>query len=293
MNKLFIGISAVFLVASFILNLQLTKAGQRIKIQKEKYADTLNFKERFLDPGEWTGDTAERAKLNKAATYADKAKLYHRQSNKYFWIIIASYFIFLLITFFFSRRMDGAGVLPLGITVLALACLHIGLTYPMLEITALERDLDIGALPIKTNVMGFNVDLNIEQVFEGDMIFYYQSKSVLELVQTLLAQKNWVVGISILAFSILIPLMKLLFTSVLLFGRGLSENKLMTYFVRYAGKWSMADVFVVAVFLAFLAFSNMQVGITTESNVLLGLYFFLGYCVLSIWSSQLILNKNA
>lgn len=292
MNKIFLGISAIFLVASIILNLQLTKAGQRVKIQKEKYADTLNFKERFLDPGEWTGDQAEREKLSKASTYAEKADLYQGQSRLYLWIILATYGLFLLITFLFSKRSAGAGVLPLGITVIALACLHVGLTYPMLEITALERNLDIGALPIKTNVMGFNVDLNIEQVFKGDMIFYYQSKSVLELVQTLLVQKNWVVGISILAFSIIVPLLKLLFTAVLLFGSGPSKSKFMNYFVQYAGKWSMADVFVVAVFLAFLAFSNMQVGITTESNVLLGLYFFLAYCVLSIWSSQLILNKN-
>ncbi len=292
MNKIYLGISIVFLIGSFILNSQLGRAGHRVKMQKEKYSDVLNFKARFLDPGEWTGDAAERNKLAKANEYAQKAKTYQSQSNMYMWVVLGSYLVFLLITFFFARSNTEQGILPFGITILALACLHIGLTYPMLEITALERNLDIGALPIKTNVMGFSVDLNIEQVFEGDMIFYYQSKSVLELVGTLFEQKNWVVAISILSFSILFPFFKLLFTCLMLFGKRFSESGVAAFVVKYAGKWSMADVFVVSVFLAYLAFSNMQVGIMTESNVLLGLYFFMGYCILSIISSHLILKKD-
>ncbi len=292
MNKLFLGISVLFLIGSFVLNLQLSQSGHRMKLQKEKYADVLNFKARFLDPGEWTGDQAEKDKLAKAQVYAQKADKYKKQSRNFMWIALASYGLFFLLTVVFSRKEGGANILPLGITVIALACLHIGLTYPMLEITALEQDLDIGALPIKTKVMGFSVDLNIEQVFNGDMVFYYQSKSVLELVQTLFVQKNWVVAISIFSFSILFPLIKLLSTGLLLFGPGFSNNGLVQFFVKHVGKWSMADVFVVAVFLAYLAFSNMQVGITTESNVLMGLYFFLAYCLLSILSSQLILRKH-
>ncbi len=292
MNKIFLAISVVFLIGSFVLNSQLSKAGHRVKIQKEKYSDVLNFKARFLDPGEWTGDKAERAKLAKADEYAQKAIVYQGQSELYMWIVLASYVVFLLLTFFFARSNTEVGVLPFGLTVIALACLHVGLTYPMLEITALERNLDIGALPIKTSVMGFSVDLNIEQVFEGDMIFYYQSKSVLELVSTLFEQRNWIVAISILSFSILFPVLKLLFTCLMLFGGKLSNNTISRFFVQYAGKWSMADVFVVSVFLAYLAFSNMQVGITTESNVLAGLYFFMGYCLLSIFSSHLILKKE-
>lgn len=291
MNKVFLGISVLFLIVSFVLNLQFSKAGHRMKLQKEKYADVLNFKGRFLDPGEWTGDTAEKEKLKDAAVYAENAKQYQQQSRTFMWLALASYLLYFIITFLFSKKSESHHMWPLSLTVVALACLHIGLTYPMLEITALERNLDIGALPIKTNVMGFSVDLNIEQVFRGDMVFYYQSKSVLELVQTLFSQKNWVVAISISSFSILFPLIKLLSTCLLIFGDGFRQNSFVQFFVKYAGKWSMADVFVVSVFLAFLAFTNMQVGISTESNVLMGLYFFLGYCLLSIFSSHLILRE--
>jgi uncharacterized paraquat-inducible protein A len=54
------------------------------------------------------------------------------------------------------------------------------------------------------------------------------------------------------------------------------------------GKWSMADVFVVATFLSYLSFSNMNSGIDTEAKTLVGLYFFLAYCILSIASSPII-----
>ena len=54
------------------------------------------------------------------------------------------------------------------------------------------------------------------------------------------------------------------------------------------GKWSMADVFIVATFLSYLSFSNMNTGIDTEANTLVGLYFFLAYCILSITSSHII-----
>lgn len=283
MKERFYIVAAIFLAASIYLNFNLIKAGNRVKVQKENYADILNFKKRFLDPNEWLGDDAEQRKLASANAITAKVERNQKKAWTYLWIIIGLHLVFLAFVLYGYTLYKN--YLILGILISALACLHIGLMYPMLEITALERNLDIGQLPIKTNVMGFNVDLNVAQKFEGDMIFYYQSKSVLELVQVLFEQRNWLVAISILAFSILFPLFKIIGTILLLFSKNMKDSKVVNWFVKHSGKWSMADVFVVAVFLAFLAFSNMQVGIQTTSSVLLGLYFFLAYCVLSIWSS--------
>ncbi len=66
------------------------------------------------------------------------------------------------------------------------------------------------------------------------------------------------------------------------------DSKFVKNTVGRIGKWSMADVFVVATFLSYLSFSNMNSGIDTEAKTLVGLYFFLAYCILSIASSQLI-----
>jgi len=284
MKNLFYIISIIFIGACLFSNTKLIQAGSRMKVQKENYADLLNFKGRFLDPQEWVGDEAEALKLKRAAEIQDKVVIYKNKSKTYFWIILGLNIVFLAFVFFVYSLYKK--YIVLGLLISALMCLHVGLMYPMLEIMAFERDLDIGELPIKTNVMGFNVDLKVSQKFDGDMVFYYQSKSVVELVQVLFQQKNWIVAIAIMAFSILFPLLKLFGTIGILYSDAIKNSKFVNFFVKHAGKWSMADVFVVSVFLAFLAFSNMQVGIKTESNILLGLYFFLAYCVLSMLSSS-------
>ena len=65
-------------------------------------------------------------------------------------------------------------------------------------------------------------------------------------------------------------------------------SKLLKAIVGYIGKWSMADVFVAASFLSFLSFYNMNPGINTETNTLMGLYYFFAYVLLSIASTQFI-----
>jgi uncharacterized paraquat-inducible protein A len=117
------------------------------------------------------------------------------------------------------------------------------------------------------------------------MYFYYQSKSVLELIALLFRQNNFVVGLSILIFSVLIPVVKNGLGLASLYRERLPRPGILHWFLLRSGKWSMADVFVVAIFLGFLAFNNLQTGIQTESRVLPGLYFFLAYALLAIWAS--------
>jgi hypothetical protein len=52
----------------------------------------------------------------------------------------------------------------------------------------------------------------------------------------------------------------------------------------------MADVFVAAAFLSYLSFKNMNTGIQTSSQTMIGLYFFFTYCILSLISSHLIVK---
>ncbi len=55
-------------------------------------------------------------------------------------------------------------------------------------------------------------------------------------------------------------------------------------------KWSMADVFVIAIFIAFLAAratQNSSELVRFDADFGNGFYFFLGYCLLSIASAQL------
>lgn len=282
MVRLFLALSAIFLVLSIWFSWSVVDTALEYRDKKEEFASLLNFRERFLDPDEWLGGEEAAEKLSLAAVQQQEFSWLQDRFRKQAWGLAALGGGYLLCLFLFYYRRADYRLFAAGLMLAALACLPVGLRAPMLEISALEHNLDLGRLPIQTRVLGMEVKVQLEQRFPGEMYFYYQSKSVVELIQLLFRQQNWIVGISILAFSILFPLLKVCLSLACLLVPRWYERRGLRWFLEYGGKWSMADVFVVAVFLAFLAFSNMQVGIPTESRVLVGLYFFLGYCLLSL-----------
>ncbi len=135
----------------------------------------------------------------------------------------------------------------------------------------------------KNNPIGF------DKVFPGKTYFYYQNKGILDVI-SLLIKNNFPVAIAIGAFSILIPFVKLLFTLFLLIF-SVKGAKRLRKVLSFIAKWSMADVFVVAAFLAYLSFSNMSPGVQMDAKVLFGLYYFMGYVLISILLGPL-LNQS-
>ena len=88
-----------------------------------------------------------------------------------------------------------------------------------------------------------------------------------------------IVALVILLFSVLVPVLKVL---SLLFVSVFMENKFthsIVKFFKMIGKWSMVDVFVVAVFLVYLTSNNADV---SRAEVEVGLYFFLAYVIVSM-----------
>jgi paraquat-inducible protein A len=112
----------------------------------------------------------------------------------------------------------------------------------------------------------------------GQVIFKYESKGIAEAISRLFDSGNLVLGSLVLLFSIVIPLVK----AALLLAASTSSRPWHDAAVRGIhafGKWSMADVFVVAVLLAIFALGSDA---TTDAHAGAGLYFFTGYCLLSI-----------
>ncbi len=155
----------------------------------------------------------------------------------------------------------------------------------MLEILAFENDFTI---PIRMKVPIWGKKLNWDKVFAGEMFFFYQNKSILGLIGVLFNTGNLFVGIIILLFSIINPILKLLLSLVCVFNPKLLRYYFFDFVVNKLGKWSMADVMVASVFLAFLSFQNMSNQIETDSNTLLGIYFFSAFVIVSLISSHFI-----
>ncbi|WMX14135.1 paraquat-inducible protein A [Aureispira sp. CCB-E] len=311
MNKKSIVIitSLLFLVIGFILNSFLIQASSLYKTTKEELADTLSYKNRFLDGEEWV--PIENDSISNGFDYKDKtidvdlffgsSSVQKKQQSilleniqqaendiqrKTYYILgwICCYLLVLLVLQFLYQPPS---ILLIGLISLSIICLHAGLFTPMLEIAAIERNLNLGDIPVEKEVFGIKIDLTVHKKFEGDIYFYYQSKSIAQLIQLLFQQGNLLVAFSILLFSVVFPLAKTLLMIGFVFRPQIANQKWFKNFVLNLSKWSMADVFVVAIFLGFLAFKNLQVGIGTHSNMAIGLYFFFSYCMLSIFSSML------
>lgn len=277
----FLWITAFFLLAAALISFQIIRQARAYQQGREAYTTELHFENRLLNFEEWfEGDGWEN---KREAVAAQAAALEAPRQQSIYWSLGFAAILLLYLGLYF-RRLSGEDprTAIAAIIIGALACLITGLLAPMLEIAAYQKDMSI-PLKIKTGFLSLNIDYT--QHFPGEMYFYYQSKSVIALIRLLFTQHNFVVGISILLFSVLIPIGKNTLGLLALSRRQLPQSRVLRWFLLHSGKWSMADVFVVAIFLGFLAFNNLQTGVQTESHVLTGLYFFLTYVLLAIWAS--------
>jgi hypothetical protein len=130
---------------------------------------------------------------------------------------------------------------------IALVLLLVGLTTAMIDIDA--------------RINSLNFELLGETVSFKNQVIFFQSKSILDVVRILIATGKYdsiFVGILILVFSILFPIAKLFSTGIsLLSQRKWGKNKYIHYFAFQSGKWSMADVTVVAIFMAYIGFNGI------------------------------------
>ncbi len=254
---------------------------------KSGYVEILNFEDRLLNVKEWIfTDSGWESKQSISKESLKSAEMHYSASKKYsYYFLASSVALIVMVLIFFWGDKNLNRVVGLAVIAIALACLVIGVITPMLEIGAFSTNLTI---PLNLSLPWIGEIDVPDKVFEGRMYFYYQCKSVIDLINVLLESKNYVVAISIIVFTVLVPFVKITLSILLLSVDSFTGNSIVKKIVDRVGKWSMADVFVAATFLSYLSFSNMNSGIDTKANTLVGLCFFLAYCILSLASSQFI-----
>ncbi len=162
-------------------------------------------------------------------------------------ILIGCLTLVLLLWIVFRNRRNMYTPLFTMSVLLALVVLAIGLTAPMIEIDARIKEL--------------NFEMIGKHMVFNDQVIFYQSKSILDVVHILITAgkpDSIFVGILILMFSVLFPVTKLLCTKIYLLGNDKwKKNKFLYFFAFKSGKWSMADVMVVAIFMAYIGFKGI------------------------------------
>lgn len=278
---LFIACSLLFFIFGSLVGRAIIEDSLHYRDSRQQYAHELNYQKRLLKTDEYLmGNSAWETKKNVAEQYNQLAEnsesAVKKQSILY--VCVASAYLLIIFCLATWKTRFSPPLLTSGLVLVALQLLYVGVCSPMLEIAAFEVDLTI-PFEIDTRILGV---LEFSKVFHGEMFFYYQSKSVLELITLLFANKNMVVAVSILVFTVVVPFVKLTASLLLVLVPSCRRSSILKILAFHISKWSMADVFVVATFLAYLSFNNVSTGIKTESHCLTGLYFFLGYCILSL-----------
>ncbi len=164
------------------------------------------------------------------------------------------------------------------------ACLLL-LLYFVMSLQEYTIVLSLGALialaaGLLSPVMMMSIHKEVEYL--GDVVLMIEFKGVLGSIVKLFASRDYVVGGTLLLFSIVFPLSKticMLFVAV--FVRSRAAHTLVHFF-KILGKWSMADVFVVATFLVYLSAAK---GEMSRAEIQVGFYFFLAYVILSMLTS--------
>ena len=121
----------------------------------------------------------------------------------------------------------------------------------------------------------------------GEVVFQYESRSILGTTGHLYSQGNLLVALLLLLFSVIVPMSKLMLSFVALSPVGERATRFALRCIRLIGKWSMTDVFVVAVLLAFLSTESKAF---TDASLGPGLYFFAGYGLLSLLGGQVLIR---
>jgi len=173
--------------------------------------------------------------------------------------------------------------------------LHITTTLDKAELTVLGKEAILSSEAIPNFLLPVTMEVLNQINVIGNLVIQDEAKSILGTAEGLWQDGNLLVAFLIIFFSVFVPALKLLFFAV---SRLLSQAKfspLLSKLSTGMSKWSMADVFVMALIISFLAIkasSGTSALVNTTITLEPGFYYFLGYCLLAILASQVLAWKS-
>lgn len=219
------------------------------------------------------------------------------KQNLIFWesigLIILSVILFSLSGF--SKQPLASSryiLLVLSLIILLIA----GVTTPMIDLEA------------KISQMSFM--LMGHPIHFENQVLYFQSKSILDVFWIMIIHQDIqmkFVGVLLITFSIFFPLLKIVSSLGYYYNyHHARENPVIKFFVLKSGKWSMADVMVVAIFMTYIGFNGiitnqlvqlnsaapeLQILTTNGTSLQPGYYLFLTYTLLALFLSGFLTRK--
>jgi hypothetical protein len=175
----------------------------------------------------------------------------------------------------------------------AVVMLAVGTLVPVVEVDARIQSLDL-------QLMG-------EKVLFQNQVLFYQSKSILGIVETLVGQPKpdaVLVGVLICLFIIILPLLRLIAKGIhILSPKKVAQHPVIRYLTFELHKWDMADVMIVGMLMTYIGLNGIlksqlsSLNIHTDSlNVVTsngtslqpGYFIFVGYVLFAALLSYIL-----
>ncbi len=222
---------------------------------------------------------------------ADRTGLIKKQQANLSYMFIGCLVVVLLLWLALLRFKLLFAVSFLFSVIISFLALFIGINLPMIEIDARIATLDLQLLS--------------SHVTFKEQVIFFQTKSILDVVSILMENgkvDSVFVGCLIFLFSVLFPVSKLISATYYLFRRQRS-GKFVRYMAFNSGKWSMADVMVVAIFMAYVGFQNIvdnqlkdidmknetvNIITTNRTNLQAGFLIFVSFCLFNLALAEIL-----
>lgn len=236
----------------------------RISELSDKLSMTDNFKSKSKKLLEvitfswYSGYEEELEALNAVKAQAER---HDQLSAKYTKLFVATLVLMFLIHVFLQSKISLLALL--SVTIMALVT---GWFAPILAIVAYQ---DVPVL--------------------GQTVFQFESKSIVSALQKLYESGQTVIALVIFLFTILTPVLKSIMLLVVLFSQNLHFSQRSIQVLKAIGKWSMLDVFVIAILVTYFTTKS---GGATDATLQIGVFYFVAYVIASMILTYLINVKN-
>jgi hypothetical protein len=215
------------------------------------------------------------------------------------------------VTYNYAFAMLGCVVFALGLWWLMRKQVHLQTTLFVMSLLFAFIMLAVGVtasiIEVDARIQSLNFMLLGQKVVFENQVLFFQSKSILSIVEVLIKQPKpdaVLVGILILIFVIILPLLRLIAKGIhILSPKKIAENNVVRYLTFESNKWDMADVMVVGILMTYIGLNgilksqlsnlnihNSVLTTTTVNNTSLqpGYIIFVGYVVFALLLSYIL-----
>ncbi|ATC93138.1 paraquat-inducible protein A [Pseudoalteromonas tunicata] len=196
-------------------------------------------------------------------------------------------------------------IASLFMIVLALVLLIPGITLPVLTLeghieksqlaqAGIEMLAEDGNSRSRGMLQMVSGMLGLDQL-EGQVLVYQKTRSIWGTVNELKANNNLLVACLVALFAVIVPVIKLLSQLLYSLLHPCKFKRLVGRFTQLVSKWSMADVFVIALIVTYLAGNaDGQMGelLIMKAELGAGFWYFVGYCLCAILSGYFVSRSH-